>query len=130
MPFKRTQKSVAQRLKGNLDYYTRPSLLRSMRGWLYFLSILAGIAVVAGFYMIKGQDKEKIFNPGPISRAHSPIASDCAACHPNLSQIKARSNEAGRILREPYWERIDQACAGLVGQAFNVGDLQAAARCG
>lgn len=109
MPMKkRTQKSVAQRLKGNLDYYTRPSLLRSIRGWLYFFSIVGGLMIVGGYYWFKGP--EKIFNPGPISRAHSPIANDCSACHPQLSQIKARSNEAGRILQEPYWVRIDQAC--------------------
>jgi Doubled CXXCH motif (Paired_CXXCH_1) len=106
--FKRTQKSVAARLKGNLDYYTRPSLLRSMRGWLFFFAIVLGLAAIPAFYWLKGP--EKIFNVGPISRAHAPIANDCNACHPNLGQIKAKRTEAREILREAYWQRIDQSC--------------------
>ncbi len=106
--FKRTQKSVAARLKGNLDYYTRPSLLRSMRGWLFFFAIVLGLAAIPAFYWLKGP--EKIFNVGPISRAHAPIANDCNACHPQLGQIKANRKEARQILGEPYWSRIDQSC--------------------
>ena len=109
LPDKRTQKSVAARLKGNLEYYSHPSLLRRMRGWLYFLSILAGFGVVFGYYRLK-LPPEKIFNPGPISRAHTPIANDCNACHPQIAQVKAQRNEVGKILKEPYWQRIDQSC--------------------
>ncbi len=105
---KRTQKQVADRLKGNLDYYKRPSPLRSLRGWLYFLSIVIGLGIAPAYYWLKGP--EQIFNPGPISRAHSPIASDCASCHPQMAQVKARSNEVREILNEPYWLRIDQTC--------------------
>ncbi len=105
---KRTQKQVASRLKGNLDYYSRPSLMRTLRGWLYLFSIIAGLAAVPAYYKLKGP--ETAFNPGPISRAHAPFASDCASCHPQAAQIKARSNIVGDIIKEPYWKRLDQAC--------------------
>ena len=58
MPFfKRTQKSVASRLKGNLDYYSRPSTMRSLRGWLFFFSIIFGLLFVFAYYWVKGPEK-------------------------------------------------------------------------
>ncbi len=106
---KRTQKQVAERLKGNLDYYAKPHPWRTLRFCVSALTIIAGIAAVPAYYYFKGP--EYIVNPGPISRAHAQIANDCASCHPNTEQIRRDSHAAGRIVRAEYYVPIDQACA-------------------
>ncbi|MBS0656906.1 MAG: hypothetical protein JSR82_01505 [Verrucomicrobia bacterium] len=105
---KRTQKQVAERLKGNLDYFESPAGIRTLRGWLYFFGIVLAIALPFGWHMFMAS--EEVFNPGPISRAHAPIAHDCGTCHPQLAQIRKQSNQVREIYNEPYWQRIDQAC--------------------
>ena len=110
MPFsRRTQKQVAERLKGNLDYYNKPHPWRSLRFWTSTLVLLAGFAAVPAYYYFKGP--EQFMNPGPISRAHASFANDCAACHPQMGMIRSDSHAAGNILRADYFVYIDKTCS-------------------
>lgn len=79
-----TQKQIAQRFKGNLDYFRKPHYWRSLRCWTILLLFLAGTAVMAVFYFA---GPESMYNPGPVSQHHAAFASDCAQCHepPNKS---------------------------------------------
>ena len=106
--FKRTQKQIAQRLRGNLDYYNRRHFLLTWRWWISALALLGGAATVPAFYYYKGP--EALMNPGPISRGHASIANNCAACHPNTSMIRTDTHQAGKIVRAEYFVPIDQAC--------------------
>ena len=119
MPFsKRTQKQVAERLKGNLDYYDKPHPWRTLRLTISALSLLLGIAAVPAYYYFRAP--EFVMNPGPISRGHAQIANDCAACHPQTSLIRRDTHEAGNIVRTEYFVPIDQACAKChAGYAFH-----------
>lgn len=106
---KRTQKQVAERLKGNLDYYNRPHPWRTLRFTVSALTLLLGLAAVPAYYYARAP--ENFVNPGPISRAHAPIANDCRTCHPNTDLIKADTHRAGDIVRAEYFAPIDKACA-------------------
>lgn len=106
---KRTQKQIAERLKGNLDYYRR---LHPFRGWrlaVSTLSVIGGFAAIWAYYHWK--TPEIFMSPGPISRAHAGIAQNCAACHDQTRRIAADSHQAGVILKQEYFVPIDQACA-------------------
>ncbi len=105
---KRTQKQVAERLKGNLDYYDRPHYFRSLRFFVSAFALLLGVAGVPAYYYFQGS--EQFMNPGPISQRHAHIANDCAACHTQTAMIKADSHKAGDIVRAEYFAFIDQAC--------------------
>ena len=107
---KRTQKQVAERLKGNLDYYNRPHYFRSLRFLFSAAALLFGVAAVPAYYYLHGS--EEFMNPGPISQRHAQFASDCAVCHTQTAMIKADSHKAGDILRAEYYTFIDKACVG------------------
>jgi predicted CXXCH cytochrome family protein len=74
----RTQKQIAERYKGSLDYYKRPHPWRRARFVVSFLAIVGGIAAVA-FY--NRHAPEEFFNTGPISSHHAHFAGDCKQCH-------------------------------------------------
>ena len=106
---RRTQKQVAERLKGNLDYYNRPHPWRTLRGICSALALFGGAAAVAGYYYFKAP--EEFMNPGPLSQRHAQLANNCEACHTQGAMIKADSHAAGTILRAEYYAFIDKACA-------------------
>ena len=105
---KRTQKQVAERLKGNLDYYHRPGSLRRWRFAVSALAVLLGAAAVPAYYHFKAP--EAFNNPGPISHAHAQFANNCASCHPQGAAIRQDSHQAGEIVRAAYFAPIDGAC--------------------
>src|SRR5882672_8913005 len=79
MPLNRgTQKQIAQRFKGNLDYFRKAHYWRRLRFWTILIVSLVGAAAM-GFFFLKGS--EGIYNPGAISQHHSKFANDCAQCH-------------------------------------------------
>ncbi len=111
MPFsQRNPKEVAERLRGNLDYYNRPGRWRRRRFAASALALGLGAASVWAYYRF--QAPEAFNNPGPISRAHAPFANRCASCHPQGDQIKQDSHRAGEIVRAAYFAPIDGACLG------------------
>jgi len=79
MPLNRgTQKQIAQRFKGNLDYFRKPHYWRRVRFLTILLVSLIGTGVMGYFYLA---GPEEMYNPGPISQPHTQFASDCARCH-------------------------------------------------
>lgn len=105
---KRTQKQIAERLKGNLDYYRRLHPLRGWRAAASALAIVGGLAAVPAYYYLRGP--ETFLSPGPISRAHAGFAQDCAACHNQTRRIAADTHQAGVILKQEYFVPLDQSC--------------------
>ena len=102
MPLNRgTQKQIAQRFKGNLDYFRKAHYWRRLRFLTILFVSLGGVAVMA-FFFLRGP--EAMYNPGEISQHHLHFASDCAQCHepPNKSL-------AGATLKLTN-EGIDQRC--------------------
>ena len=104
----RNQKQLAERLKGNLDYFKKPNSMRSLRFVVSSLTLVAGIAAVPGYYYLHAP--ENFVNPGPISRAHAPFAENCSSCHNQTQLIKQDSHQAGKILDSEYWVNIDKKC--------------------
>lgn len=83
MPLNRgTQKQIAQRFKGNLDYFRKAHYWRRLRFWTILLVSLVGTAVMAFFYFSgRKPGREGMYNPGPISQHHSQFANVCSQCH-------------------------------------------------
>ncbi|HTD66854.1 MAG TPA: cytochrome c3 family protein [Candidatus Limnocylindria bacterium] len=102
MPLNRgTQKQIAQRFKGNLDYFRKPHYWRKLRFLTILIVCLAGSAVMAWFFF---RGSAQMYNPGPISQHHARFASDCSQCHEPL-----RKSLAGATLKLSN-EGIDQRC--------------------
>jgi predicted CXXCH cytochrome family protein len=78
-PGRKSQKQIAEKYKGNLDYYNRPSFLRSWRGRLFWIGLLVGVLGWVGFE--KFSKRVDYYNPGPVSQSHAGFAGDCAKCH-------------------------------------------------
>jgi hypothetical protein len=73
-----TQKQIAEKYKGNLGYFRKGHYLRRLRGWLFFLAVLASIGGVLSFRYWGG---EELLSTGPISEGHARFANQCAVCH-------------------------------------------------
>lgn len=102
MPLNRgTQKQIAQRFKGNLDYFRKAHYWRRLRLWTILLVSVTGLAAMA-FFFFRGPDT--IYNPGPISRHHAHFANDCAQCHEPVNR-----SLAGASLKLTN-EGIDRRC--------------------
>src|SRR5687768_9654273 len=96
-----TQKQIAQRFKGNLDYFRKPHYWRRLRVWTILLVCIIGVATMA-FFFIAGP--ESIYNPGVISQHHAAFANDCNKCHE-----PPRQSLAGATLKFSN-EGIDSHC--------------------
>lgn len=73
-----TQKQIAQRFKGNLDYFKKPHYWRRLRFLTILLVTLGGVAAMTVYYFL---GPETFYNAGPISRSHAHFANDCQKCH-------------------------------------------------
>jgi hypothetical protein len=103
MPLNRgTQKQIAQRFKGNLDYFRKAHYWRRLRLWTILLVSLAGFAAMAFFFF---GGPESIYNPGPISQHHRQFGNDCRRCHGSPTH----KSLAGATLKLTN-EGIDQQC--------------------
>ena len=84
MPLNRgTQKQIAQRLQGHLDYFRRGHYWRRLRFLVILLVSLAGGAIMAWYY---SRGPESIYNPGPLSQPHAAFGHDCSKCHEPASR--------------------------------------------
>lgn len=102
MPLNRgTQKQIAQRFKGNLDYFRKFHYWRRLRFLTILIVCLLGSAAMAWFFF---GGSEAMYNPGPISQHHSQFAADCAQCHE--SQKKSLAGATIKLSNEG----IDQRC--------------------
>lgn len=102
MPINRgTQKQIAQRFQGNLDYFRKAHYWRRLRFLTILLVSLLGTAAMAWFYFKGG---ESMYNPGPISQHHARFGDDCQKCHEPAS--RSLENATFKFTNEG----IDQRC--------------------
>ena len=101
MKLKRTQKQIAERFKGQLDYFKRPNYLRTMRFWTTITVVLLG-AIWIFFYHNYGS--EQFYNKGPLSRPHATL--DCRECHDAPTKLMSVSFETFHIRKTSF----DRAC--------------------
>src|SRR5690348_7077502 len=98
---KRTQKQIAERFKGQLDYFKRPNYLRTMRFWTTISVVLLGAAWIF-FYHTYGS--EQFYNKGPLSRPHAGL--DCRECHDAPAKLMSVSFESFHVRKTSF----DRAC--------------------
>src|SRR5688572_13904714 len=102
MPLNRgTQKQIAQRFKGNLDYFRKAHYWRRLRFLTILIVSVAGLAALA-FIFFRGP--ETMYNPGPISQHHAQFGDDCSQCHE-----PPKKSLAGATLKLTNAD-IDQRC--------------------
>jgi hypothetical protein len=79
-------RTTSRELVARIDrgYYTRPSLMRSWRGWL----TLAGLLTAVGWCAWGLLDQPRHHAPGPVAAAHARWERDCQACHIPFAPIK------------------------------------------
>lgn len=79
-------RTTSRELVSRIDrgYYTRPSLMRSWRGWL----TLAGLLGAVGWCVWGLLDQPRHHSPGPVAAAHARWERDCQACHVPFASIK------------------------------------------
>ncbi|MEP6808977.1 MAG: cytochrome c3 family protein [Chthoniobacterales bacterium] len=110
-----SQKEIAQRYRGRVDYSRTKSRARRWRFWLSCLAVAGGIAAIG---LVREKSSPNFFNTGPLSRSHRALANNCVACHEPES---LRAGSAGgapflQVLNDrfrngaPSFPRIDQAC--------------------
>ena len=105
-----TQKQIAKRYEDKVESGNQRTPWRRTQFWLSFIAVAGGLAAI---YFGQDRTPPEFFNTGPLSRHHSALENDCAACH------KAESLESGRFVQvlndrfrngAPSFERIDQSC--------------------
>ena len=84
-----TQKQIAQRFKGNLDYFKKPHYWRRLRFLTILIVTLGGVAAMAVYYFL---GPETFYNAGPISQPHAHFANDCQKCHEAPGRSLAKRN--------------------------------------
>ncbi len=105
-----TQKQIAKRYEDKVDYRNTRTPWRRARFWLSL--VLSGSALAAIYYSQEKTSPE-FFNTGPLSRHHSNLESNCAACH---QPEETRDGHFVQVVNDrfrngaPSFERIDQAC--------------------
>ena len=111
---RRTQKQIAERYKGNLDYFKRIQPGRLARFLVSFLAISAGLAAIIA-YQRRGD--ERFFNPGNLSTSHAALVDNCASCHDKsfLTGRRLTPDEFQEVLSDRFqhgvaFDPIDQNC--------------------
>ena len=112
---RRTQKQIAAKYLGNLDFFKRIQPGRLARFLVSFFAISIGLAVIIA-YQRRGD--ERFFNPGKLSRNHAALVSNCASCHDKssltenqLTPIKFREVLSDRFHHGIAFDPIDKNCA-------------------
>ncbi len=103
----RTQKSIAERFKGNLDYYKKAHYLRRAKFLVTSGVVVVGLAAMALWQFYGG---EKFYSSGTITRPHAQFANQCEKCHVGgntVDQIKASFRTGQRSLA---LSAMDEAC--------------------
>jgi predicted CXXCH cytochrome family protein len=74
----RTQKQIAEKYKGNLDYFRKGHAFRRLRMAAFLIAVVGSLAAMFSF---RYWGRDEIFNTGPISANHARFAQDCRVCH-------------------------------------------------
>ncbi len=123
----RTQKQIAQKYKGNLDYYRRGHFLRRLKLLLFLLAVFGSLGAVFGF---RFWGNRQYFNKGPISQNHARFANDCAQCHDGAEADLSRAlklDQAVTDLREGNLPSVDLEMLKAAGKNFSPAEMAAAA---
>src|SRR6266581_2025583 len=111
----RTQKQIAEKYKGNLDYFKKIQPWRLARFLVSFLTLSLGVAAVV-LYQRHGD--ERFFNPGRLSSNHAALVDQCASCHDKslltggqLTRIKFKEVVSDRFHHGIAFDPIDKNCA-------------------
>ncbi len=73
-----TQKQIAKRYQDKVDYRNTRTPWRRARFWI---SAVLSASALAAIYVSQNRTAPEFFNTGPLSRHHSTLESNCAACH-------------------------------------------------
>lgn len=73
---RRTAKARAQRI--DLGYFQRP---HPFRQWRFWLSVATPVVALAWLIGAEIAGRHAVYDPGPLSRAHSVFSSRCELCH-------------------------------------------------
>jgi predicted CXXCH cytochrome family protein len=119
-----TQKQIAQRFKGNLDYFRKPHYWRRIRFWTILIVSLVGAAAIAAFYF---GGKETIYNPGAISVHHARFAEDCQKCHEAPKRLLAGATI--KLSNAGIDQRCEKCHAGFSFHETNVVHARSCTTC-
>jgi hypothetical protein len=119
-----TQKQIAQRFKGNLDYFRKPHYWRRIRLWTILLVSVLGTGAMALVYF---GGKETIYNPGAISLHHARFADDCQKCHEAPKKLLAGATI--KLSNAGIDERCEKCHAGFSFHQANVAHARACTTC-
>lgn len=94
----RTQKQVAEKYRGNLEYYRRGHFFRRTRAIVFALVAVASVAVALTY----GRwGRPEFFSTGPISQNHAQFARDCNVCHQDSQPDMVRGAGLDELARDP-----------------------------
>src|SRR6266540_3605815 len=83
-----TQKQIAEKYKGNLDYFHKGHYYRRLRTICFLIAVVGSVGAV---FTWSYWGKEEMFSTGPISANHAKFAHQCQACHvgaePDLAKV-------------------------------------------
>ncbi|MHA3770856.1 cytochrome c3 family protein [Verrucomicrobiota bacterium sgz303538] len=95
---RRTSKQIAEKYKGNLDYFRKPHYLRRLRGWAFAIAVIGSLSAALGFYYFGG--KPEFFNTGPLSANHAQFANRCEVCHADSQPDLAKVTKLDRAVEQ------------------------------
>jgi hypothetical protein len=84
MPRVRTAKALAKRI--DLQYFTRPNLIKR---WRLYLSIGLVALAVAWVAYAGIAHKQQVYTKGPLSSAHAVLTTSCDVCHVRDASFRA-----------------------------------------
>ena len=85
----RTTKQIAERFKGNLDYYKKAHYLRRLKFIVPLVVTVLTLAAVLAYHWFGPLN---FYNSGPISMQHAGFANDCRKCHEAPGRALAKRN--------------------------------------
>ncbi len=94
-----TQKQIAEKYKGNFDYFKKGHYFRRLRGWCFLVAVVASVGGLVAFQF---WGKQSFLTTGPISENHASFANDCTLCH-----LGADSNLLGSMLGRKSGSKAD-----------------------
>src|SRR5258708_7628229 len=113
---KRTQKQVAQKYSGHLDYYRQPHPFRRARRVIFVSIVILSLVLSFGFNsIVPDKTAVRFFSTGPLSQNHANLSENCRACHwgttPDLKHLVQLGNVLDQTSRDsdPAIEKIRTA---------------------
>src|SRR4030095_15059514 len=90
----RTTKQIAEKYKGNLDYFHKGHFFRRLRLICFIIAVVGSIAAVLTF---RYWGKEQYLSTGPICANHAQFANNCQVCHEGVDSDLLTALPFGKI---------------------------------